>query len=177
MKAGKKSAAEVKKEFLASFEGEHGNHDGVVTQVRVSQQLTCCTERPLPAPKGPSVGRTVLFATQDEWLQYYEAISCSIDSDDYFGAMIVSTWRCLKVSWIVDPDSEILPDARPDLWMSRGPRAHCAQEQKADGRLVPAVTYVSSTEVNRLEKMLRDAVFRKVRTGTGISGLLLPLSL
>ena len=61
--------------------------------------------------------------------------------------------------------------------MSRGPRAHCAQEQKADGRLVPAVTYVSSTEVNRLEKMLRDAVFRKVRSGTGVSGLLLPLSL
>ena len=26
VKAGKKSAAEVKKEFLASFEGEHGNH-------------------------------------------------------------------------------------------------------------------------------------------------------
>ena len=49
--------------------------------------------------------------------------------------------------------------------MSRGRRADRAQEQKADGRLVPAVTYVSSTDVDRLEKMLRDAVFRKVRTG------------
>ena len=52
VKAGKKSAAEVKKEFLASFEGEHGNHDGVVTQVGASQLLTCDTERPLPAPEG-----------------------------------------------------------------------------------------------------------------------------
>ncbi len=59
--------------------------------------------------------------------------------------------------------------------MSRGRRAYRAQEQKADGRLVPAVTYVSSTDVDRLEKMLRDAVFRKVRTG--VSGLLSPLNL
>ena len=37
------------------------------------------------------------IVTLDEWIGYYEEVSSSIDTDDYFGAMIVSTWRCLKV--------------------------------------------------------------------------------
>ena len=34
--------------------------------------------------------------TLDEWIRHYEEVSASIDSDDYFGAMISGTWAHLK---------------------------------------------------------------------------------
>jgi len=34
--------------------------------------------------------------TLDEWVRHYEEVSCSIDSDDYFGTMMASTWSHLK---------------------------------------------------------------------------------
>ena len=34
--------------------------------------------------------------TLDEWIRHYEEVSCSIDSDDYFGTMIAQTWAHLK---------------------------------------------------------------------------------
>jgi len=34
--------------------------------------------------------------TFDEWLKYYEEVSVSIDSDDYFGQMLASTWAHIK---------------------------------------------------------------------------------
>lgn len=34
--------------------------------------------------------------TLDEWIRYYEEVSCSIDSDDYFGTMLAGTWSHLK---------------------------------------------------------------------------------
>ena len=34
--------------------------------------------------------------TLDEWMRHYEEISCSIDSDDYFGTLISTTWNHLK---------------------------------------------------------------------------------
>ena len=34
--------------------------------------------------------------TLDEFIKYYEEVSCSIDSDDYFGTMIAGTWAHLK---------------------------------------------------------------------------------
>ena len=29
----------------------------------------------------------------DEWLEYYNTISCSIDNDDYFELMMTNTWN------------------------------------------------------------------------------------
>jgi len=64
VKAGKLSAQEALRGFVESFEGDRGNHDGIVTM--------------------------------EEWLTYYEALSSSIDSDDYFGTMMTSVWRDIK---------------------------------------------------------------------------------
>ena len=34
--------------------------------------------------------------TLDEWVRHYEEVSASIDSDDYFGQMMATTWSHLK---------------------------------------------------------------------------------
>jgi len=34
--------------------------------------------------------------TFDEWVKYYEEVSVSIDSDDYFGTMLAGTWAHIK---------------------------------------------------------------------------------
>ena len=39
----------------------------------------------------------------DEWINYYESISSSIDEDDYFGTMLANTWCALKA---VGPNGE-----------------------------------------------------------------------
>ena len=36
------------------------------------------------------------IVTLDEWIGYYEEVSSSIDSDDYFGAMLTRCWSALK---------------------------------------------------------------------------------
>ena len=41
--------------------------------------------------------------TVDEWINYYESISSSIDEDDYFGTMLANTWCALKA---VGPNGE-----------------------------------------------------------------------
>jgi hypothetical protein len=44
--------------------------------------------------------------TLEEWIRHYEEVSCSIDSDDYFGTMIASTWAHLKQKM---PDGSKVP--------------------------------------------------------------------
>ena len=44
--------------------------------------------------------------TLDEWIRHYEEVSCSIDSDDYFGTMIAQTWAHLKQKM---PDGSKVP--------------------------------------------------------------------
>ena len=36
------------------------------------------------------------MVTLKEWMAYYEEVSMWIDSDDYFGLMMVNTWAHLK---------------------------------------------------------------------------------
>ena len=43
--------------------------------------------------KGGNYDGTV---TLDEWIDYYEDISTSIDEDDLFGGIVANTWRNLK---------------------------------------------------------------------------------
>ena len=66
------------------------------------------------------------MVTLDEWIAYYEEVSSSIDTDDYFGEMLVKCWSALKT-------------------------------KTADGRLVPAISYVSARDVNNVEKILRKS--------------------
>lgn len=44
--------------------------------------------------------------TLDEWVRHYEEVSCSIDSDDYFGTMMSTTWSHLKQKM---PDGSKVP--------------------------------------------------------------------
>ena len=61
--------------------------------------------------------------TLDEWVRHYEEVSCSIDTDDYFGAMMSSTWSHLKQKM---PDgSKVIPQPamlRPDKYQAH---VHC----------------------------------------------------
>lgn len=66
------------------------------------------------------------LVTINEWVKYYERISASIDSDDYFGQMMASTWGGLK-----------------------------APSGKA------ALSYVSTKEIDRLERLLFEASYRR----------------
>eukprot|EP00966_Prymnesium_polylepis_P241292 5580148-Prymnesium_polylepis.1 len=68
--------------------------------------------------------------TWEEWLGYYEEVSASIDSDDYFGQMMVSTWSHLK-------------------------------RKNADGSRSAAITYVPSSEVERLQADLKASIYQK----------------
>lgn len=73
--------------------------------------------------------------TLDEWIAYYEELSSSIDSDDYFGNMLVSTWSMLRT-------------------------------KQADGSFAPAITYVSATEVDNVEKIVLKKIHEK-KKGVG----------
>jgi len=68
--------------------------------------------------------------TPTEWMEYYEEVSCSIDSDDYFCQMMVNTWAHLK-------------------------------KKNPDGSRSPAITYVASAEINRLEQKLKASIYEK----------------
>ena len=74
------------------------------------------------------------IVTLDEWIGYYEEVSSSIDTDDYFGAMITRCWSALK-------------------------------SRTADGRFVPAVSYVSAREINNVEAILRTSIYQKAKRG------------
>ena len=65
--------------------------------------------------------------TLDEWLNYYEEISASIDSDDEFSTLLVGTWGGLK----------------------------------APGMAKPAISHVSSRDVDALEKILYETTYRR----------------
>ena len=67
VKAGRRTAEEVLLDMLEAFEG--GATSG---------------------KKGDGM------VTLDEWIAYYEEVSSSIDTDDYFGEMLTSCWRALK---------------------------------------------------------------------------------
>jgi hypothetical protein len=75
--AGKKTEDEVLVEFLDTFDVHHGIHKD--------------------DPKDGSV-------TPDEWIEYYNTVSMSIDDDAYFELMMNNTWnldnsRVTKKGW------------------------------------------------------------------------------
>jgi len=77
VKSGKKSEEEVLGEFLETFETHHSTMNN--------------------NPKNRSV-------TKEEWEEYYNNISASIDSDEYFELMMNSAWnldnsRITKKGW------------------------------------------------------------------------------
>ena len=77
VKAGKRTEDEILGEFLETFETHHSIRCG--------------------GPKDQSV-------TKEEWIEYYNNISASIDTDEYFELMMNSAWnldgsRVTKKGW------------------------------------------------------------------------------
>jgi len=66
---GKKSEDEVLYEFLDTFEGAYA----------------------LKHPEAKLSGKRVI--TMEEWLEYYNTISCSIDNDQYFELMMTNAYN------------------------------------------------------------------------------------
>ena len=69
--------------------------------------------------------------TIDEWISYYENISADIDDDDMFGTMVANSWAKLPPT--------------------KGP----------SGEDVPAVQYVSESDMSMLEKILVKNIYGK----------------
>jgi len=65
VKAGKKTEQQVLNEWLNTFQMHHNMQNSAVTDNLV---------------------------TKEEFIEYYNNISCSIDRDDYFRAMMISAW-------------------------------------------------------------------------------------
>ena len=112
VKAGKRTEQEVLTDLLEGFEG---------------------------AGKGGNSKKGDGMVTLDEWIAYYEEVSSSIDTDDYFGVMITKCWSCLKT---------LAPDGKT---------------------LVPAISYVPAYEINTLEKILRKSIYQKAKKGASES--------
>ena len=115
VKAGKRTEQEVLKDLLETFEG---------------------------AGKGGNSKKGDGMVTLDEWIAYYEEVSSSIDTDDYFGVMITRCWSCLKV---------LAPDG------------------KGGTVQVPAISYVPAYEIDTLEKILRKSIYQKAKKGASES--------
>jgi Ca2+-binding EF-hand superfamily protein len=64
----------------------------VIKGVKTEQQVLREFVSGFEGSKGNRDGMVSL----DEWLNYYEELSASIDSDDAFGAMVASVWSALK---------------------------------------------------------------------------------
>jgi Ca2+-binding EF-hand superfamily protein len=79
VKSGKKTEDEILGEFLDTFEAHYADQ------------------------KGHEDSRDGVI-TMDEWLEYYNNVSMSVDTDDYFTAMMTSAWnldgkRVTKKGW------------------------------------------------------------------------------
>jgi len=75
--SGKKTEDEVLYEFLETFDTHHQNSKDDIKDANV---------------------------TPDEWVQYYNSVSASVDTDEYFEAMMNSAWnfdnsRVTKKGW------------------------------------------------------------------------------
>lgn len=70
--------------------------------------------------------------TLDEWIKYYEEVSVSVDSDDYFGTMLAGTW------------------------------AHLKRRAADGAKTEPVVKFTAKADVDRLEKQLRAYIYAKV---------------
>jgi len=77
VKAGKKTEDEILFEFLDTFEAHHSDNVEDARDGKVSK---------------------------DEWIEYYNNVSMSVDRDDYFELMMNNTWnlkgdRVTKAAW------------------------------------------------------------------------------
>jgi hypothetical protein len=72
VKSGKKTEDEILGEFLDTFEDHHANHTG---------------------------DHTTPHVTFDEFLEYYNCISMSIDDDRYWELMITNAWNLNNTSY------------------------------------------------------------------------------
>jgi len=90
--------------------------------------------------------------TLDEWVRHYEEVSVSIDSDDYFGQMMTTTWSHLKQKM---PDGSKVHGGL--VWTQSK-----ATSLSSSGSLcllqVPALKFTPRADVDLLEKQLRKSI-------------------
>lgn len=101
--SGKKTEDQILQEFLETFETAHSmrNND---------------------APN--------YVVTKEEFIEYYNNISCSIDDDMYFMTMITNAWKLTEDSRKGDGTKG---------WGNQGGQARAAQDNNIFGRPKPAV--------------------------------------
>ena len=75
--------------------------------------------------------------TLDEWIKYYEEVSCSIDSDDYFGTMLATTWSHLKKK---GSDGSTGPVVK--VWAARNAPRACMRVSSTHARPRPCDAHV-----------------------------------
>ncbi len=123
-KSKKKTEEELYGEFLETFETHHNIN------------------------KGPRDRRV----TKEEWIEYYNNISMSIDSDDYFEQMMVTAWRLgpqveVKHSWKSTEPENFLPKcaARGGKYVPKNVQVY---QNAPFGVTSEPTTYVNSDKPN-----------------------------
>ena len=104
--------------------------------------------------------------TLDEWIKYYEEVSVSIDSDDYFGTMLagkrqiapfISHATCACARPIAAPLTRATsPLGAPGTW------AHLKKKAADGGKVEPVVKFTAKADIERLEAKLRAYIYAKV---------------
>jgi len=144
VKSGRKSEEEVYGEFIETFEMHHNINKG-------------------------SRDRRV---TKEEFIEYYNNVSCSIDDDAYFEAMMTNAW---KLGPEIDPNKnrEIAnPLAHPHNVYREKKGANMIQ--KAPYGVVEKATYYETTNTNLFkskdERIEADNLLMKVRDKVAARG-------
>ena len=151
VKSGKKTEEEILLEFLETFEQHHNLYSGETTDHIISK---------------------------DEWSEYYENISMSIDDDKYFELMINNAWRMNdnttynneKKGWSDDTKGNVQKDYQNRKEVSSnvaaGARPENIQKQKSSS---PQNENGDSIVDNPILEKFRQKLFS--RGGKGIIGL------
>ena len=96
VRAGKKTEGQVLSEMMSTFEGKHGNKDGVVTLEEwigyASKQGSAAAQH---TPQPSSTATPYSHPPFPPHNRYYEEISASMDNDDHFNMMLMSAWSML----------------------------------------------------------------------------------
>jgi len=136
--SGKKTEDQILQEFLETFETAHSmrNND---------------------APN--------YVVTKEEFIEYYNNISCSIDDDMYFMLMITNAWK-------LDENSRKGDGTKG--WGNQGGKARAAQDNNIFGRPKPAVVQEAPGLVaNAKEGQILEHIQQKIkaRGARGLAGI------
>ena len=153
VKSGKKTEEEILLEFLETFEQHHNLYAGE---------------------------KADHIITKDEWTEYYENISMSIDDDKYFELMINNTWRMNehttynneKKGWSDDTKGSVQKDYQNRKEKSSTEKSG-ARNQESPSKNNNVQDEQNGNEEGTLENPILDKFRQKLfsRGGKGIIGL------